>query len=314
MVASLMSPAVMDTMRVDLTQNGVMFVANGSKVKFPGFMKVYVEGKDEGKEEKDNILPDLEVGDVVKSVDIEPKQHFTQPPARYSEATLVKTLEEQGVGRPSTYAPTLETIQRRYYVKLNARRFEPTELGEIVNTIMCDYFPQIVDTKFTAGMEKDLDAIAEHKEQWVDVISRFYYPFSKELSKAEEEMEKIQIKDEPAGFDCEECGSPMVIKLGKFGKFYACSNFPDCRNTKAIVKKIGVTCPTCKKGDVIEKKTKKNRIFYGCDRYPECEFTSWDKPIGRDCPKCNHYLVQKKVRGGMQIICSNCEYQEDIQK
>lgn len=314
MIASLMSPAVMDTMRVDLAQNGVTFVANGSKVKFPGFMKVYVEGKDEGKEEKDNILPELEVGDVVKSVDIEPKQHFTQPPARYSEAILVKTLEEQGVGRPSTYAPTLETIQRRYYVKLNARRFEPTELGEIVNTIMCEYFPQIVDTTFTAEMEKELDAIAEHKEKWVDVISRFYHPFEKELATAEEKMEKIQIKDEPAGFDCEECGSPMVIKLGKYGKFYACSNFPDCRNTKAIVKKIGVTCPTCKKGDVIEKKTKKNRIFYGCDRYPDCEFTSWDKPIGRDCPKCNHYLVQKKVRGGMQIICSNCDYQEDVQK
>ncbi len=314
MLASRMAPAVMDTMRVDLSQNDINFVANGSKVKFQGFMKVYIEGKDNGKEEKDNILPELIVGDVVKSVDIEPKQHFTQPPARYSEATLVKTLEEQGVGRPSTYAPTLETIQRRYYVKLNARRFEPTELGEIVNTIMCEYFPQIVNLSFTAGMEEKLDNIAEAKENWVEVIDKYYQPFSKELATAETKMEKIQIKDEPAGFDCELCGSPMVIKLGKYGKFYACSNFPECRNTMAIVKKIGVSCPTCKKGDVIEKKTKKNRIFYGCDRYPECEFTSWDKPIGRDCPKCEHYLVQKKVRGGMQIICSNCDYQEDIQK
>ncbi|MBO0476860.1 type I DNA topoisomerase [Vagococcus sp. DIV0080] len=314
MVASQMAPAVLDTMRVDLEQNGVKFVANGSKIKFQGFMKVYVEGKDDGKEDKENILPELLEGDVVKSADIEPKQHFTQPPARYSEATLIKTLEENGVGRPSTYAPTLETIQRRYYVKLNARRFEPTELGEIVNTLVVEFFPAIVDVNFTAEMEKDLDKIAIAQENWVDVVDKFYKPFAKELEKAEKEIEKVQLKDEPAGFDCEECGNPMLIKLGKYGKFYACSNFPDCRNTKAIVKKIGVTCPVCKQGDVIEKKTKKNRIFFGCDRYPECEFTSWDRPIGRDCPKCSHYLVQKKVRGGQQIICSDCDYKEDIQK
>ncbi|MEG0285154.1 MAG: type I DNA topoisomerase [Vagococcus sp.] len=314
MVASQMAPAVLDTMRVDLEQNGVKFVANGSKIKFQGFMKVYIEGKDDGKEDKENILPELNEGDVVKSADIEPKQHFTQPPARFSEATLIKTLEENGVGRPSTYAPTLETIQRRYYVKLNARRFEPTELGEIVNTLVVEFFPQIVDVNFTAEMEKDLDKIAIAQENWVDVVDRFYKPFAIELEKAETGIEKVQLKDEPAGFDCEECGNPMLIKLGKYGKFYACSNFPDCRNTKAIVKKIGVTCPTCKEGDVIEKKTKKNRIFFGCDRYPECEFTSWDRPIGRDCPKCSHYLVQKKVRGGQQIICSDCDYKEDVQK
>jgi DNA topoisomerase-1 len=300
MVASQMAPAILDTMRVDLEQNNVKFVANGSKIKFPGFTKVYIEGKDDGKEDKENVLPDLTEGEVVKSADIEPKQHFTQPPARYSEATLIKTLEENGVGRPSTYAPTLETIQRRYYVKLNARRFEPTEL--------------IVDVNFTAEMEQDLDKIAIAQENWVDVVDRFYKPFAKELEKAEKEIEKVQLKDEPAGFDCEECGNPMLIKLGKYGKFYACSNFPDCRNTKAIVKKIGVTCPTCKKGEVIEKKTKKNRIFFGCERYPECEFTSWDRPIGRDCPKCSEYLIQKKVRGGQQIICSSCDYKEDVQK
>lgn len=314
MVASQMAPAVLDTMRVDIEQNGVKFVANGSKIKFPGFTKVYIEGKDDGKEEKENILPDLKEGENVKSADIEPKQHFTQPPARFSEATLIKTLEENGVGRPSTYAPTLETIQRRYYVKLNARRFEPTELGEIVNTLVSEFFPQIIDVNFTAEMEKDLDKIAISQEKWVDVVDRFYKPFAKELEVAEKEIEKVQLKDEPAGFDCELCGNPMLIKLGKYGKFYACSNFPECRNTKAIVKKIGVTCPTCKKGDVIEKKTKKNRIFFGCDRYPECEFTSWDRPIGRDCPKCSNYLVQKKVRGGQQILCSECDYKEDVQK
>lgn len=314
MVASQMAPAILDTMRVDLEQNNVKFVANGSKIKFPGFTKVYIEGKDDGKEDKENVLPDLTEGEVVKSADIEPKQHFTQPPARYSEATLIKTLEENGVGRPSTYAPTLETIQRRYYVKLNARRFEPTELGEIVNTLVVEFFPQIVDVNFTAEMEQDLDKIAIAQENWVDVVNRFYKPFAKELEKAEKEIEKVQLKDEPAGFDCEECGNPMLIKLGKYGKFYACSNFPDCRNTKAIVKKIGVTCPTCKQGEVIEKKTKKNRIFFGCERYPECEFTSWDRPIGRDCPKCSEYLIQKKVRGGQQIICSSCDYKEDVQK
>ncbi len=313
-VASQMTPAVLDTMKVTLQQNGVTFIANGSKIKFLGFMKVYVEGKDDGKEEKENILPDLEVGEMVQATDLEPKQHFTQPPARYSEATLIRFLEENGVGRPSTYAPTLDTIQRRYYVKLVNKRFEPTELGEIVNTLICDFFPKVVDINFTAGMEQDLDHIAEGQERWVKVVDHFYKPFEKELEKAEVNIEKIQIKDEPAGFNCDLCGHPMVIKLGKFGKFYACSNFPECRNTKPIVKEIGVVCPTCGKGQVIERKSKKNRIFYGCNRYPECDFTSWDKPVGRNCPKCDHYLIEKKVKGGKQVICSHCDYQEDVQK
>ncbi|WP_411510037.1 type I DNA topoisomerase [Enterococcus faecalis] len=313
-VASQMTPAILDTMKVTLQQNGVTFIANGSKVKFKGFMQVYVEGRDDGKEDKENILPELVEGDVVKSVDIEPKQHFTQPPARFSEATLIRTLEENGVGRPSTYAPTLETIQRRYYVKLTNKRFEPTELGEIVNSLVSEFFPQIVDTHFTATMETDLDKVGEGQEKWVEVVDRFYKPFEKELTNAEEKIEKIQIKDEPAGFDCELCGHPMVIKLGRYGKFYACSNFPDCRNTKAIVKEIGVTCPVCHEGQVIERKSKKNRIFYGCSRYPECDFTSWDKPVGRPCPKCGQYLVEKKVKGGKQVVCINCDYEENVQK
>lgn len=314
LVASQMTPAVFDTMKVTLEQNGVVFIANGSKIKFKGFMQVYVESRDDGKEEKDNILPDLEVGEMVTSVDIEPKQHFTQPPARFTEATLIKTLEENGVGRPSTYAPTLETIQRRYYVKLSQKRFEPTELGEIVNSIIEDFFPQIIDIHFTAEMENNLDAIADGNEDWVKVVDRFYRPFEVELVKAEENIEKIQIKDEPAGFDCDLCGKPMVIKLGRYGKFYACSNFPECRNTKAIVKEIGVTCPKCHEGQIIERKSKKNRLFYGCNRYPECDFVSWDKPIGRNCPKCDHYLVEKKVKGGKQIICPNGDYEETVQK
>lgn len=312
-VASQMKPAIFDTMTVDLERNDVQFRANGQKLKFAGYQKVYIEGNDNGKTEKDNILPDMAQGETVKKMDIEPKQHFTQPPARYTEATLIKTLEENGVGRPSTYAPTLNTILRRYYVKLVSKRFEPTELGNIVNKLIIEFFPQIVDVHFTAEMEKDLDEVEEGKEEWVNVIDSFYKPFEKTVKRAEEQMEEVQIKDEPAGFDCEICGHPMVIKLGRYGKFYACSNFPECRNTKPIVKDIGVTCPKCGKGHVVERKTKKNRIFYGCDRYPECDFTSWDKPVGRNCPKCDHYLVEKKSAKGKQVICSNCDYKEEVQ-
>ncbi|HGI2539641.1 TPA: type I DNA topoisomerase [Streptococcus agalactiae] len=307
-IASQMTAAVFDTMKVNLTQNGVTFIANGSQVKFDGYMAVYNDT------DKNKMLPDMEEGESVKKVNTNPEQHFTQPPARFSEASLIKTLEENGVGRPSTYAPTLETIQKRYYVKLAAKRFEPTELGEIVNSLIVEFFPDIVDVTFTAEMEGKLDEVEIGKEQWQKIIDEFYKPFEKELAKAETEMEKIQIKDEPAGFDCELCGSPMVIKLGRYGKFYACSNFPECHNTKAITKEIGVICPICQKGQVIERKTKRNRIFYGCDRYPECEFTSWDKPIGRTCPKSNDFLVGKKVRGGgKQVVCSNekCDYQEE---
>ncbi|HFE0907581.1 TPA: type I DNA topoisomerase [Streptococcus agalactiae] len=307
-IASQMTAAVFDTMKVNLTQNGVTFIANGSQVKFDGYMAVYNDT------DKNKMLPDMEEGESVKKVNTNPEQHFTQPPARFSEASLIKTLEENGVGRPSTYAPTLETIQKRYYVKLAAKRFEPTELGEIVNSLIVEFFPDIVDVTFTAEMEGKLDEVEIGKEQWQKIIDEFYKPFEKKLAKAETEMEKIQIKDEPAGFDCELCGSPMVIKLGRYGKFYACSNFPECHNTKAITKEIGVICPICQKGQVIERKTKRNRIFYGCDRYPECEFTSWDKPIGRTCPKSNDFLVEKKVRGGgKQVVCSNekCDYQEE---
>ena len=305
-VASQMTAAVFDTMSVKLEQNGVQFAANGSQVKFDGYLAIYNDS------DKNKMLPDMEKGDTVKRVNTNPEQHFTQPPARYSEATLIKTLEENGVGRPSTYAPTIETIQKRYYVKLVSKRFEPTELGEIVNSLIVEFFPGIVNVKFTADMEAKLDDVEVGKEQWQKVIDEFYKPFEKEVAKAETEMEKIQIKDEPAGFDCEVCGSPMVIKLGRYGKFYACSNFPDCRHTQAIVKEIGVECPKCHKGQIIERKTKRNRLFYGCNRYPDCDFTSWDKPIGRSCPKCGQYLVEKKVRGGgKQVVCSTGDYEEE---
>ena len=310
-VASQMTAAIFDTMKVHLEQNGVRFTANGSQVKFDGYLAVYNDS------DKNKMLPDMAEGDSVKKVSTNPEQHFTQPPARYSEATLIKTLEENGVGRPSTYAPTLDVIQRRYYVRLAAKRFEPTELGEIVNGLIVEFFPDIVDVKFTADMESKLDEVEEGKQQWQTVIDAFYKPFEKELAKAEKKKKKIQIKDEPAGFDCELCGHPMVIKLGRYGKFYACSNFPECHNTKAITKEIGVTCPLCGEGQVIERKTKRNRIFYGCDRYPDCEFTSWDKPVGRTCPKSGDYLVEKKIRGGgKQVVCSNeeCDYAEEVIK
>lgn len=310
-VASQMTAAIYDTVQVDLEQNNHVFKANGSTIKFAGYQKVY---QDNAEAKKGNVLPEMQVGDEVQLAKLNPEQHFTQPPARYSEATLIKTLEEIGVGRPSTYAPTIDTIQKRYYVKLVSKRFEPTELGYVVHQIIEQYFPNIVDTHFTASMEDNLDLVEEGKEEWVQVIDKFYQPFKVEVDKAEVEIEKVQIKDEPAGFNCEKCGHPMVIKLGRFGKFYACSNFPECHHTQAIVKDIGITCPTCGKGKVIERKSKKNRIFYGCDRYPECEFVSWDKPVGRNCPKCDHYLVEKKGRGGKQIACSNCDYKEDVQK
>lgn len=313
-VASQMAPAVLDTMSVDLDHNGLTFRANGSKVKFPGFMKVYVEGKDDQLEEKDKMLPDLKEGDIVLSKDIEPEQHFTQPPPRYTEARLVKTLEELGIGRPSTYAPTLDTIQKRGYVALDNKRFTPTELGEIVLNLIIEFFPEIINVEFTAKMEKELDSVEEGTIEWVRIIDSFYQDFAKRVEKAEAEMQEVEIEPEYAGVDCEECGHPMVYKMGRYGKFMACSNFPDCRNTKPIVKDIGVKCPSCHEGNIVERKSKKRRIFYGCDRFPECEFVSWDKPIERKCPKCENMLVEKKLKKGVQVQCVNCDYKEEQQK
>ena len=311
-IASQMAPAVLDTVTVDLQNEGVQFRANGSHVKFPGFMKLYIEGTDDQTEETTKLLPEMVVGDKVKTLNIEPKQHFTQPPPRYSEARLVKTLEELGIGRPSTYAPTLDTIQKRGYVQLDAKRFVPTELGEIVHQATLEFFPEIINIEFTAKMEQDLDGIEEGITNWVQVIDAFYKDFEPRVKYADEMMEKIEIKDEPAGEDCEKCGSPMVYKLGRYGKFMACSNFPDCRNTKAIMKLIDVKCPTCKEGEIVERKSKTKRVFYGCNRYPECEFVSWDKPISRPCPKCSALLVEKKLKKGVQIQCTNsdCDYEE----
>ncbi|RWZ60503.1 type I DNA topoisomerase [Halobacillus fulvus] len=312
-IASQMAPAVLDTMTVHLYNQGVEFRATGSEVKFKGFMKVYVEGRDDNKKEKDKLLPHLEEGMTVKAEEIKPNQHFTQPPPRYTEARLVKTLEELGIGRPSTYAPTLDTIQRRGYVALDNKRFIPTELGEIVLDQLKEYFPEIIDAAFTKEMEDDLDSIEEGEHEWEQIINDFYKNFEPRLTKAEKEMENIEIKDEPAGIDCEKCGHEMVYKMGRYGKFLACSNFPECRNTKPILKKIDVTCPKCKQGEIVERKSKKNRTFYGCERYPECDFIAWDKPISRPCPRCDSLLVEKRSKKGTQITCTSCEYKEEPQ-
>ncbi len=307
-MASQMANAVFDTIRADISQHSVNFRAKGSRIKFEGFLKVYPT-----KSDKDNYLPALAQGDAVKLANLDPSQHFTQPPARYTEAALVKVLEELGIGRPSTYAPTLETLRKRYYVKMEAKRFMPTELGSIVNQVMEEYFPAIVNSDFTANMEGQLDNIEAGGQIWQQVLAEFYQMFEKDLHTAEDQMQEVEIKDEPAGFDCPECGHPMVIKIGRFGKFYACSNFPDCRHTQAIVKEIGVTCPKCHEGQVVERKSKKNRKFFGCSRYPDCDFVSWDQPIARTCPKCGEYLIEKVSRKGKQVKCSSCDYEEDLQ-
>ncbi len=312
-LASQMASAILDTVKVDLLNNDVQFRANGSVVKFPGFMKVYIESNDDGTEEKDRILPPLKEGETVQLEDIIPDQHFTQPPPRYTEARLVKTLEELGIGRPSTYVPTLETIQKRGYVSLDNKRFVPTELGQIVFDLVLEFFPEVINIEFTVQMEGDLDKIEDGNINWIQIIDHFYKGFEKHLVIAEKEMQKVEIKDEPAGEDCELCGSAMVFKMGRYGKFMACSNFPDCRNTKAIVKEIDVNCPNCKDGRIIERKSKKNRIFYGCNNYPECDFLSWDKPIARPCPKCENLLVEKKMKKGIQVQCVSCDYKEDQQ-
>jgi len=311
-LASQMSSAVLDTMTVDLNVGSVVFRATGSKLKFPGFMKVYVEGNDDGTTEEDKFLPPLAVGDKVEREEIEPKQHFTQPPPRYTEARLVRTLEELGIGRPSTYAPTLETIQKRGYVAIEEKKFVPTELGDLVIQLMEEFFPEILDAEFTAHMEDDLDHVEEGSEDWVKVLASFYSSFEKRLEVAEEEMKEIEIQDEVSDEICEKCGRHLVYKMGRFGKFLACSGFPECRNTKPIIKEVGVACPQCKEGKVIERRSKKGRIFYGCDRYPECDYVSWDKPVSKPCPSCGSAMVEKRNRSGGKLKCTSCDHTEEL--
>lgn len=306
-VASQMAPATYETLTVKVLAGNYAFRVTGSKINFEGFLKIYNSSDDE----KDVLLPELEVGEKLPLKDLEPQQHFTQPPPRYTEASLVKALEELGIGRPSTYAPTISTILSRGYVILEKKVFIPTELGIVVTDLLKEYFKGIVNEEFTAEMEKQLDQIEEENSDWKKVIEYFYKDFAKELEIAEREISKIEIQDEVTDVICDKCGRNMVIKMGRYGKFLACPGYPECKNTKPITQDIGVKCPECG-GDVVERTSKRGRKFYGCSKYPECNFVSWDRPLNEQCPKCKSVLVEKKSRKGSEKKCINpkCDFVE----
>jgi DNA topoisomerase-1 len=311
-VASQMASAIMDTLAVDIAAGAYLFRATGSRVKFPGFLRVYLEGRDNGEDEAaEGWLPDLLQGERLRLLGLDPAQHFTQPPPRYTEATLVRALEERGIGRPSTYAPIIETIKQRGYVELEERRLYPTDLGILVNSLLVEHFPQVLDVEFTAHMEEDLDRVEEGKEEWVRLLRAFYGPFAEVLRKAEQNIEEVDMVPEEIGEPCPRCGRPLVKRRGRFGEFIACSGYPECSYTRPIG--IGVRCPL-DQGEIVERRTRKGRVFYGCANYPACTFTSWDRPLGRACPVCGSMLVAKRARRGVQptVVCSNkaCTYKE----
>ncbi|NLN05626.1 MAG: type I DNA topoisomerase [Clostridiaceae bacterium] len=318
-VASQMAEAVYDTVSVDiLTSKGdYIFKASGSTLKFKGYTAIYTDSKsddnDDNEEEANKMLPVLEAGEVLNLHKLDKKQHFTQPPPRYTEASLVKALEEHGIGRPSTYAPTISTILARGYVRREKKVLYPTELGRIVNDLLKKSFSDIVNVEFTANIEDRFDKIAEGKEDWVSVIRDFYEPFEKQVQKAEKELEKVKLEDPVSDVPCEKCGRMMVYKTGRYGKFLACPGFPECRNTKPIVEEVGVDCPSCGK-PLIYRKTKTGRQYVGCSNYPDCEFQSWNVPTGEKCPECGEHLEYVNKRGGRQIVCSNkkCSYKMDV--
>lgn len=309
-VASRMMPAVYETTSVKIAAGKYRFNVATSKIAFEGFRLIYTEAGEE-KDEKGVLLKGLDENSELSLEQFDSKQHFTQPPAHYTEASLVKTLEELGIGRPSTYAPTITLIINRRYVAKENKNLYMTELGEVVNNIMMHSFPSIVDVSFTANMESLLDGVAEGKVRWKTIIENFYPDLDAAVKKAEEELEEVKIEDEVTDVICEECGRNMVIKYGPHGKFLACPGFPDCRNTKPYLEKIGVKCPMCGK-DVVIRKTKKGRRYYGCENNPECEFMSWQKPSEKKCPQCGNYMVEK----GNKLLCSNeqCGYTESIKK
>lgn len=306
-MASQMKPALYETLTVNISAGEYIFRASGSRKVFPGYTALYMEGNDEGKEEKDIMLPDLEEGEKLELKEYKSEQKFTQPPARYTEASLVRALEDMGIGRPSTYAPTISTIISRGYVVRDARILYPTDLGFIVNDLMDKYFPKIMEYKFTAAMEEKLDKIEEGEVNWRDLLNEFYPSFADYLSHAEQDIGKIEIKDEESDVVCEKCGANMVIKTGRYGKFLACPNFPKCRNTKPIVEEINIPCPKCS-AQIVVRKSKRGRKFYGCSNYPECDFVSWDMPIKDPCPKCGALMTEKSSRAnGKTVQCTNKE-------
>ena len=313
-VASQMSPAVYQTMNVDIQGKHVSLRYYGEKKTFAGFTALYEEGTDESQNVVSSAMPELEAGQTVQIEDVNGTQHFTQPPSRYTEASLVRTLEENGIGRPSTYAPTISTIISRGYVSREKKRLYPTELGMMVTQMMEDYFADVVDPEFTAHMEEQLDEVEEGKQDWKEILRSFYPPFEKTLQMAEKKIEKVPVKAEESDVICDQCGARMVYKMGRYGKFLACPNFPECRNTKPILHYIDAPCPKCG-SRVLEKVSRKNRKFYGCEAYPECDFISWDLPVSEKCPQCGSYMVQKRnSRGDLFHLCASetCRYKEII--
>ncbi len=307
-LASQMASALIDTTTAELVCGRYTFRAAGSVVRFPGFMQVYIESRDDDDAaERDDLglLPGIEEGQQLTAAKLDPRQHFTTPPPRYTEAMLVKTLEEKGVGRPSTYAPIVDTIIGRGYVVREDKHFYSTELGSVVVNLLKEGFPDVIDIGFTAGMEASLDEVEEGGRNWRQVVRDFYGPFSEELARAEKELAKVDLTPEYSGDVCELCGRPMVYKLGRYGKFLACSGFPECRNTKPIVVPAGVKCLACG-GDIIQRKSRGGRVFYGCVNYPKCRYVSWDKPIEEKCPVCGTQLAERINRAGQQAkVCPN---------
>jgi DNA topoisomerase-1 len=313
-VASQMMPAVYDTLSVEVLGKGqkdeYLLRASGSQLVFPGFLVVYEEGKDEDVQEEEEGSSDrIPINDIKENqtqnlVELFPEQHFTQPPPRYTEASLVQVLEENGIGRPSTYAPILSTIQNRGYVVRDGKRLEPTETGFLVNDLVVEFFPNIVDISFTSKLEDQLDQIASGDEEWVAVLDEFYESFSQRLDHAEEEMPEKKAELQKIGRECPKCGHDLIIRWGRYGKFISCSNFPDCRYTEPYLEKIGMACPTCGEGEVVRRKSRKCRTFYGCSRYPDCDFTSWNQPVPTPCPNCGGTLVISNKR---HVKCLQCE-------
>ncbi len=312
-IASQMANAIYDTINANITDDkGYIFKASGLKIDFKGFMRIYTESYDEADEQdKESDLPDLNEGDLIKVLKFLPKQNFTQPPARYTEASLVKALEEKGIGRPSTYSPTISTIISRGYVSKEKKSLFPTELGNIVNDIMLKHFPEVVNLEFTASLEERFDDVEDGRTVWKKVIDDFYKPFSQVLDEAQKSIDKVEIPDEVSNVICEKCGRNMVVKISKTGKFLACPGFPECRNTKSIIIETDVHCPKCN-GKILVKKSKKGRVYYGCENYPDCDYFLFDKPVNEKCPKCNSILINKYSN----IKCSNteCDYSRKADK
>jgi DNA topoisomerase-1 len=311
-MASQMANANLATLTIEIGAGDGVFRASDTKVLFAGYQILYTElseNEEEEPEAKPSKLPELNEGDVLKLKELLPKQHFTQPPPRFSEASLVKALEEKGIGRPSTYAPTISTVQQRGYVQKEGRALQPTELGLQVNDQLVAHFPNIVDVGFTADMENKLDNVESGGEAWQELIGNFYKPFAETLKIAAKEMQPVAI---PSGQMCEVCGNEYLIKSGRFGEFLACSKYPECKSTKPLIKRIGMKCPTCHEGDVIEKKSRTGKVFYGCDRWSKdetgCTFTSWDQPTETKCPKCTTMMVIKRSKAGRNfMLCTNLE-------